>query len=230
MTVCRSISRFWIPGIFLFVLSAFSRADDELILALGDHDYHKREKAMVTIVRAAASDQDRILKLLMEAERHRDPEISRRASASLEKVFLRYEKGYGAPECGLVVKSKLVSIKMKLGTRPLVDKVEEGSASESSGIKKGDLILSVNGVTFDGEDGVEQLSSLLKSQTGGAKLVIRYSRKGEKGREEFETTLKLAEGKPMPEKLDEDRPEFEIWKRAQIERLENKQSGEITPE
>lgn len=230
MTICHFIKRYGVLGVLSLGLSSLSLADDKLIAALGDNDYRKREEAMVNIVRAASGDQDGILELLVEAESHEDPEVSQRASVALEKVFLRYEKGYGAPECGLVVKSKLVSIKMKLGTRPLVDKVEEGSASDASGIKKGDLILSVNGVKFDGEDGVEQLSALLKSQTGGAQLVIRYSRKGEKGREEFETTLKLAEGKPMPESLEEDRPEFEIWRHAQIERLKNNPSREATPE
>ena len=230
MTICHFIKRYGSLGILFLGSSSAVLADDTLIAALGDPDYRKREEAMVKIVRAAAGDQDGILKLLLQTESHEDPEISQRAKATLEKVFLRFEKGYGAPECGLVVKSKLVSIKMKLGTRPLVDKVEKGSASEASGIKKGDLILSVNGVNFDGEDGVEQLSSLLKSQAGGAKLVIRYSRKGEKGREEFETTLKLAEGKAMPESLENDRPEFEIWRLAQIVRLKKKQPEELTPE
>jgi len=224
------IKRYGSLGILFHGFCSASLADDKLIATLGDSEYRKREEAMANIVRAAAGDQERILEMLFRAESQEDPEISRRAAITLEKIFLRFEKGYGAPECGLVVKSKLVSIKMKLATRPLVDKVEEGSVSEVSGIKKGDLILSVNGVSFDGEDGVEQLSSLLKSQTGGAKLVIRYSRKGEIGREEFETTLKLAEGKAVPESLEDDRPEFQIWRRAQIERLKKKQSGETTPE
>ncbi|MDA7518292.1 hypothetical protein N8529_00845, partial [bacterium] len=68
----------------------------------------------------------------------------------------------------------------------------------------------------EGEDATSDLRKLLNGQTAGAKLKIRYARKTEGGRREFEAILELDEGEEMPRDLNEHQEEFERWKELEI--------------
>jgi len=196
-----------------FILPAFG--DDDLIAALGHQVFEEREEAIMRIVESSLTRKDEIIRKLLQAEKNSNPEISRRAATALEHIFLRHERGYGAPQTGLVIKSKIVTIRSKLGTRPLVAGVEKGSPAEKSGLKKGDLILSVNGIGFEGEDGTAQLTKVINGQVAEASMLIRYSRRIDKVREEGEVTLTLAKPKPMPSSFSDELGEFNQWKQEQ---------------
>jgi C-terminal processing protease CtpA/Prc len=166
-------------------------------------------------VEAVLVRKDEVIRGLFQAEGSEDPEVSWRAAMTLELVFLRLEKGDGAPQTGLEIKSKIVTLNLKIGTRPMAGDVKEGSAAEEGGLEKGDLILKVNGVAFEGEDGTAQLTEIFNDQVEGAELVIKYSRHGEDGRSEGEATLVLGKPQLMPRDLSSHRQEFNNWKTQQ---------------
>lgn len=214
MNYSRGLLRKILGGLCLLtVVSAWG--DEGLISALGDEDFQKREEATAKIVVTALVQKDEMIRGLLQAEESEDPEVSWRATTTLERVFLRLEKGYGAPQTGMTIKSKIVTLNLKIGTRPMVGEVKEGSAAEVGGLEKGDLILTVNGVAFEGEDGTAQLMGILNDQNEGAELVIKYSRRGDEGRSEGDATLVLGKPQPMPRDLSSHRQEFNNWKKRQ---------------
>gem|GEM_PF-2970933 len=174
--------------------------------------------AVQELVNASLLKEDEIIGRLLANEMSEDPEVSSRVKGTLMKIFLRLEKGFGAPQTGLVVKSKLTTYRNKLGTRPLVDVVKEGTAAMESGLQKGDLILSVNGLFLDQEDAVGQLNELLQRQESGAHLKICYARKIADERKEFETILILGDGKSVPQNKNEFQQEFNSWKSKRTKR------------
>lgn len=204
--------------VFLLGFSVVSAVEDSLFEALGDQNFQIREAAAQDLVEATLKTRDEVIDRLLVAEGNEDPEIARRASGVLEQIYLRLEKGFGAPQTGLILKSKIVTLKKKLATRALVAGVEEGTAAAESALKKGDIILSVNGILCDGEDGAAKLMELLHKQTSDTQLVIRYARRSKNGSEEAETNLVLGTGKPIPKNFDEHRLDFDFWKSKEIAR------------
>ena len=204
--------------VFLLGFAVVSAVEDPLIEALGDQDFERREAAAQDLVEATLETRDEVIDCLLVAEENIDPEIARRASGVLEQIFLRLEKGIGAPQTGLILKSKIVTLNKKLATRALVAGVEEGTAAAGSTLKKGDIILSVDGVLCDGEDGAAKLMEVLHKQTSDTQLLIRYARHSKNGSEEAETNLVLGTGKPIPKNFDGHRLDFDFWKSKEIAR------------
>lgn len=191
---------------------------DALIDQLGSPQFSKRQEAIQHLVAASLKSRDEVINRLLEAEGSNDPEISHRAHSALHLVFLRLEKGRGAPDPGFVIKSKLINIDGKLATRPLVDDIREESQATKSGLQKGDLILAVEGQAFDGEDASSDLKAFLRQQTGGVRLKVEYSRKGEVGWANHETFLELGRDRTLSVMPGKNPEGFEAWKARELER------------
>lgn len=202
-------------AVFLASAAAFELSD-ELRQRLASEVFDEREAAQAELLhKLQPQGHEAALELLSFIRREQDPEVRSRSLAVLKDLvageFLREEGAQGylgvqMAEPGVAVPEEGPG---RFGVQ--VTAVWKETAAGRAGLLGGDIIVSINGVTWHNEDASEGLKDLVSSLKPGAEAVVRVLR----GREPMEFTAILGRRSPT---LDERRFSLEPFDHKKMER------------
>lgn len=171
-----------IAPLFLMVLSLFGDEPipAELVKGLGSEEFAKRETSQAELLEWARGREHAGVEILKLSQGSDDPEIQKRSSEILRKLsdedYLSDGQGY----LGIRMQEEQIqgkgNGKGQIGIR--VSGLMKGSPADQAGVKQGDLIIALNGKTWNEVGAVAVFGDAI-SQTKPLVEVILTVKRGE---------------------------------------------------
>ena len=226
------LRRLMILTTLLFVLrlhAAEPAALDDVVSRLAAENFKERKAAGEELASRASVDLDGVVRALYSEAARRDPEIRFQQDVVLSHIFERVVLGAGRPATGVKWARFLYIDDKKLPAAvPMVDGVDKGSEGEKAGLKRGDVVWSVNGKPLPEGDALPHFRTLLAETKPGETLKLgiegmdfgktkhRVQRPKKARKSDVALVLGAADGKPLREAKD---GEMDRWKKELLVRL-----------
>lgn len=184
---------------------------DRGIQGLGAETHKERVQAGDAILKQAGGDPEAAARLLLHQSRtNQDPEIRARCGELLRTIFEIHELGKGTDRFGFEAGWFLEYDGKSYTVQPMVLKLVTGGPAEKAGMRAGDVITTVNGVSCSGPDSRRALSALLFAIPADAPTVIAIQKGSSNNPVEPHPRPKMREIKisPQPRTAAGDTPNF----------------------
>lgn len=202
---------------------------DAMVSRLAAEEYKERAAAGEELAVLASVDLDGVVRALFSEAARKDPEIRFQQDVVLERVFERVVLGAGRPATGVKWARFLYIDARKLpAAAPMVDGVDKGSEGEKAGLKRGDVVWTIDGKPLPEGDALPHFRALLAETKHGAPLKLgiegvefgKAKHRVQKPKQPRKAVVTLVQGAPDAKPLREAKDgELERWKKELLARL-----------
>lgn len=202
---------------------------DVLVSRLAAEDFQERAAAGEELAERASVDLEGVVRALFSEAARKDPEIRFQQDVVLTRIFERVVLGAGRPATGVKWARFLYIDDKKLpAAAPMVDGVDKGSEGEKAGLKRGDVVWTVDGKRLPEGDALPYFRALLAETKDGEPLKLgiegmdfgKYKHRVEKPNKPRKAVITLVQGAPDDKPLREAKDgELERWKKELFARL-----------
>lgn len=213
----------------LSLLAAEPAALDAVVSRLAAENFKDRVAAGEELAALAGQDLDGVVRALFSEAARKDPEIRFQQDRVLNGIFERLVLGAGRPAVGVTWARFLYLDDQNLPVAvPMVAGVEAGSEGEKAGLKRGDVVWTVDGKPLPEGDALPFFRSLLARTKPGGSLVLgikgmdpgKSKHRVEKPGKPREAEVTIIQGSPDHKPLREAHDgEYDRWKKELLARL-----------
>ena len=224
---CLILTAFLAAG--LSKLSAEPAGLDTVVSRLASEEYKERVLAGEELAVRASQDLDGVVRALFSEAACNDPEIRFQQNVVLTKIFERVVLGAGRPTTGVKWVRYLYIDHQKLpAALPMVADVEVDSEGAKAGLKRGDVVWTVNGKPLPEGDALPCFRALLTETNPGESLKLgiegmdpgKSKHRVKKPKKARKANVALVLGAPDDKPLREAKDgEYDRWKESLLVRL-----------
>jgi S1-C subfamily serine protease len=202
---------------------------EAVVSRLAAENFKERVAAGDELAERATQDLDAVVRALFSEAASRDPEIRFQQDVVLSKIFECVELGAGRPATGVKwARFLYIDDKKMPAAVPMVAAVDKGYEGEKAGLKRGDVVWTVNGKPLPEGDALPFFCALLAETKPGEPLKLgikgmdfgNTKHRVQKPKKPRKADLTLVQGAPDGKPLREAKDgELDRWKKELLARL-----------
>lgn len=202
---------------------------DAVVSRLAAEDFKERAAAGEELAVRASVDLEGVVRALFSEAARKDPEIRFQQDVVLNRIFERVVLGVGRPATGVKWARFLYIDHKKLpAALPMVDAVDKGSEGEKAGLKRGDVVWTIDGKPLPEGDALPHFRALLAETKHGEPLKLgiegvefgKAKHRVQKPKQPRKAVVTLVRGAPDDQPIREAKDgEQDRWRKELLARL-----------